>query len=92
MKRKRGNPNWGKESCVNMGVVPTRWDVLRESLKIAEDDRERMLRSMKLRQFAISNCNGRYIPPWYLDAMGLTVNDDDVYITAPRDFERMRLQ
>ena len=70
-----------------MAVVPTKWDVLRESLKIAEDDQARMLRSMKLRQFAVKNCNGLYIPEWYLDAMGLVVNDSDVFITAHRNFQ-----
>lgn len=85
MKRPRGNPTWGKSEGLNLPVIPSQWELELKHLRIADpdtiaDERERgavweqIFRSVRLKQFARQNCNGKYVPEKLLDPMGLAVD------------------
>lgn len=87
MKRRRGNPNWGKESVVLMPASPSQWELLLEHLGISELDKDRIRRSVKLKQFALKNYRNRYVPEWFLDEWEL-YSDDDFCFARPTDNAR----
>ena len=86
--KKRGNPNWGRPSGYIFPVEPSRWEVLLKSLRIEEEDRERLRRSVKVRQFVHKNFHSHYVPEWLLEDMGLSGLVDEFYLCAPRELAR----
>lgn len=84
MKR-RGNPNWMKALPVEAYIKPTGYEMLLKKLRIEPKEHDRILRSIAVREYARKFCNTRYVPEWLLDAMGLIVTDEDVYVSRSTD-------
>lgn len=69
MKRKRGNPQWGKP--VRQAVLPTEFEtqVRRMGLKQSQ-----FLASTELKRWCALNRNRFYVPEWLLDAWEMPVD------------------
>jgi len=72
MAKRRGNPNWGKTQTLSSAVItPTSFELIVNELKLAPDQ---YLRSPRLREWASSNKNSKYIPETLLEAWGFEVD------------------
>ena len=74
VKRRRGNPNWGKAGLrADLQIVPalTAFELLAEGIPEAD-----WPQSPKLRQFARRYHNQRYVPEYLLEFWGIAVLDD----------------
>jgi hypothetical protein len=69
MAKRRGNPNWGKPQMLNLAVItPTSFELIVKELKLTPDQ---YLCSPRLREWALSNKNSKYIPETLLEAWAL---------------------
>ena len=69
MARHRGNPHWGKPAAIEpVSSSPTSFELIVQELDLAPDQ---YIDSDRLREWARSNKNSKYIPEVLLEAWGL---------------------
>jgi hypothetical protein len=72
MTKRRGNPNWGKPDAPGRVVIsPTSFEQIIEEFRLTPDE---YLHSARLREWARSNRNSKYIPESLLKAWGFDVD------------------
>jgi hypothetical protein len=71
MKKKRGNPNWGKPGSSYLSVLsPTSFEGVAKTLGLSPEDFEG---SILLKEWVLQNKNQKYVPQDLLQAWGFTV-------------------
>jgi hypothetical protein len=68
LKRRRGNPNWGKP-----GRIPTLITEFERQVERLGLTRAQYANSVQLRLWCQGNRNRVYVPEWLLDQWGMTV-------------------
>ncbi len=72
MARRRANSNWGKREAAGPVVVfPTLFEVTVEEFGLTPD---KYVQSARLREWALSNKNSKYVPEALLEAWSLQVD------------------
>ena len=72
MATRRGNPDWGKPQALGpVVVVPTSFEQAVEELSLSPDQ---YVDSARLREWARSNKNSKYVPEALLRAWGFDVD------------------
>jgi hypothetical protein len=73
MKKKRGNPNWGKPEPFILGASICSFDALVKSLGLSPDQYEN---SIKLKEWVGRYKDQKYVPLDLLEAWGFTPMSD----------------
>jgi hypothetical protein len=72
MAKRRGNPNWGKaEGPGPLVISPTSFERAVEEFRLTPDQ---FVDSARLREWARSNKNSKYVPETLLEAWGFVVD------------------
>jgi len=74
MKKKRGNPNWGKPELHSALLVqPNSFEEVVKKLRLSPTEYES---SIQLQNWARNNKDQKYVPSTLLQAWGLDVKED----------------
>ncbi len=74
MKKKRGNPNWGKPELHSALLVqPNSFEEVVKKLRLSPTEYES---SIQLQDWARNNKDQKYVPSTLLQAWGLDVKED----------------
>jgi hypothetical protein len=74
MKKKRGNPNWGKPELHSALLVqPNSFEQVVKKLRLSPTEYES---SIQLQDWARNNKDQKYVPSTLLQAWGLDVKED----------------
>ena len=72
MAKRRGNPNWGKPDTIGpVEITPTSFERVVKEFGLTPDQ---YVRSARLREWARSNKNSKYVPEALLEAWGFEVD------------------
>ena len=81
MRRKRGNPSWGRPIPPVLSLA-TEFELRAKHLQLTA---EMYTSSAELRGWCVRNRNRVYIPEWLLEEWGITVDATLSGVTQPRN-------